>query len=63
MCVRYVLASKPGAIEKEFQAEFQFQFQPVYNAHVGRDLPVIASEESRICIHAVGLIALLVEDA
>jgi putative SOS response-associated peptidase YedK len=56
MCVRYALASKPKAIEKEFQAEFQFRFAPVFNAHVGQDLPVIAFEESKIVSMRWGLL-------
>ena len=56
MCVRYVLASKPGAIEKEFQAEFQFQFRPVFNARFGLDLPVITFEENKITAMRWGLL-------
>jgi len=43
MCTRYTIASSVEAIEKEFQAEFQFTFQKVYNAHFGLEMPVICS--------------------
>ncbi len=49
MCTRYTIASSVEAIEKEFQAEFQFTFQKAYNAHFGMELPVICSgEETKI---------------
>lgn len=43
MSTRYTIASSVEAIEREFQAEFQFTFQKVYNAHFGLELPVICS--------------------
>lgn len=49
MCTRYTIASGSRAIENEFQAEFQYTFEKVYNAHFGLELPVIlAGEESKI---------------
>ncbi len=57
MCTRYTIASSVSAIENEFQAEFQFAFQKVYNAHFGLELPVIlAGEESKIVSFRWGLL-------
>jgi len=57
MCTRYSIASLSTAIEKEFQAEFQYSFQKIYNAHFGLELPVIlAGEESKIVGLRWGLI-------
>ncbi len=48
MCMRYVVASRPDAFEKEFRGEFSYTFVPWYNAHPGLDLPVITSENPRL---------------
>jgi len=57
MCTRFTIASSVAAIEKEFQAEFQFAFEKVYNAHFGMELPVIlAGEESKIKAFRWGLL-------
>ena len=49
MCIRYTIASEAKMIEREFQAEFQYSFEKVYNAYFGLELPVIlAGEESKI---------------
>jgi putative SOS response-associated peptidase YedK len=49
MCTRYTIASGAKAIEREFQAEFQYAYEKVYNAYFGLELPVIlAGEESKI---------------
>ncbi|MCG8309845.1 MAG: SOS response-associated peptidase [Cytophagales bacterium] len=57
MCTRYTIAAATKVIENEFQAEFQYAFTPVYNAHFGLDLPVIlAGEESKIVRLRWGLI-------
>jgi putative SOS response-associated peptidase YedK len=57
MCTRFTIASGIGAIEREFQAEFQYAFQKTYNAHFGMELPVIvAGEESRIVSFRWGLL-------
>ncbi len=57
MCTRFTIASSVSAIEKEFQAEFQYAFQKVYNAHFGMELPVIvAGEENKIVAFRWGLV-------
>ena len=57
MCSRYTLASRPEAVEREFQAEFTSAFDPVYNACPGMELPVILSgEDSRIVRLRWGLV-------
>lgn len=57
MCTRFTIASASRAIENEFQAEFQYSFEKVYNAHFGHELPVIlAGEESKIIGLRWGLI-------
>lgn len=57
MCTRYTIASTAAAIEDELQAEFQYAFQKVYNAHFGMDLPVIlAGEETKVTTCRWGLI-------
>ena len=49
MCTRYTIASRYQAVECEFQAEFQYTYEKIYNAHFGLELPVIlAGEESKI---------------
>ena len=57
MCTRFTIVSGVAAIEKEFQAEFQYEFEKVYNAHFGMELPVIlAGEESKIVSFRWGLV-------
>ncbi len=57
MSTRYTIASSVEAIEKEFQAEFQYTFEKVYNAHFGMELPVICSgEETKIQAFRWGMI-------
>lgn len=57
MCTRFTIASNVSALEIELQAEFQFAFQKVYNAHFGMELPVIcAGEEDKIVAMRWGLI-------
>ncbi|NJN25627.1 MAG: SOS response-associated peptidase [Cyclobacteriaceae bacterium] len=57
MCTRFSIASGVAAIEQEFQAEFQYEFHKVYNAHFGIELPVIVSgSENKIINHQWGLI-------
>ena len=57
MCTRFTIASAVAAIEREFQAEFQYAFQKTYNAHFGMELPVIvAGEENRIVSFRWGLL-------
>ncbi|MBV0925061.1 SOS response-associated peptidase [Halomicroarcula limicola] len=45
MCGRYSLFAPPAEIEERFDAAFDFEFQPRYNAAPSQSLPVIASEE------------------
>jgi putative SOS response-associated peptidase YedK len=57
MCTRFTIASRVAAIEQEFQAEFQYTFEEVYNAHFGMELPVIrGGEENKIVAQRWGLI-------
>jgi putative SOS response-associated peptidase YedK len=57
MCTRFTIASAATAIEREFQAEFQFAYKKVYNAHFGMELPVILSgQESKIVPFRWGLV-------
>lgn len=57
MCTRYTIASASDTIEKEFQSEFQYAFQKIYNAHIGLEMPVILSgAESKIVRMRWGLI-------
>ncbi len=57
MCTRFTIASGVAAIEREFQAEFQFGFVKQYNAHFGMELPVIAScDENKIVAFRWGLL-------
>ncbi len=45
MCGRYSLFAPPADIEERFDAAFDFEFAPRYNAAPSQALPVIASEE------------------
>ena len=57
MCTRFTVASVASAIEEEFQAEFQYAYQKVFNAHFGMELPVIcAGEENKIHAFRWGMI-------
>jgi putative SOS response-associated peptidase YedK len=57
MCTRFTIASGVAAIEREFQAEFQFAYEKVYNAHFGMELPVIVTgEENKILSYRWGLV-------
>jgi len=57
MCTRYTIASSVPALENELQAEFQYSFSKIYNAHFGLELPIILSdEENRIVAHKWGLV-------
>lgn len=57
MCNRYTIASNPTALESELQAEFQYTFQKVYNAHFGMELPVIClGEEDKIVAMRWGIV-------
>ncbi|MFB6224179.1 MAG: SOS response-associated peptidase [Haloarcula sp.] len=44
MCGRYSLFAPREDIEERFDAEFDFEFEPRYNAAPSQDLPVITSE-------------------
>lgn len=49
--------SNVSALEREFQAEFQYAHQKIYNAHFGMELPTIRSgEENKIVALQWGLI-------
>jgi len=57
MCIRYTIASNVTALERELQAEFQYSYQKVYNAHFGLELPVILSgAEKEIVAQRWGLV-------
>ena len=57
MCTRFTIASNVAALEREFQAEFQYSFHKTYNAHFGMELPVIlAGAEGKIVSQQWGLI-------
>ena len=57
MCTRFTIASNVSALEREFQAEIQYEYQKIYNAHFGLELPVIQSgNEDRIFALRWGLI-------
>ncbi len=44
MCGRYTLLARPDRVEERFDARFDFEFAPRYNAAPGQSLPVIAAE-------------------
>ena len=49
MCTRFTIASTAAALEQEMQAEFQYSYKKIYNAHFGMELPVmLAGEENKI---------------
>ena len=57
MCTRFTIASNVAALEQEVQAEFQYSYQKIYNAHFGMELPVmLAGEEDKIVALRWGLI-------
>ncbi|WP_459195133.1 SOS response-associated peptidase [Halosimplex sp. J119] len=46
MCGRYSLFAPPDEIEQRFDATFDFEFEPRYNAAPSQELPVVTGEES-----------------
>ncbi len=57
MCTGYTIASSSEAIEREFQAEFQFTYEKRYHTHGGLALPVICGgEETKIVAFRWGLV-------
>lgn len=57
MCTRFTIASNASALEREFQAEFQYTYHKVYNVHFGLEQPVICSgEEDKIVAMRWGLV-------
>ncbi|WP_135304064.1 SOS response-associated peptidase [Haloarcula amylovorans] len=45
MCGRYSLFTPPDEIEERFDATFDFEFKPRYNAAPSQSLPVVTTEE------------------
>jgi putative SOS response-associated peptidase YedK len=57
MCTRFTIASTAAALEQEMQAEFQYSYKKIYNAHFGMELPVmLAGEENKIVALRWGLV-------
>ena len=57
MCTRFTIASNAAALEQELQAEFQYSYQKIYNAHLGLEVPVIlAGKEDKIVALRWGMI-------
>ncbi|WP_123537176.1 SOS response-associated peptidase [Halosimplex salinum] len=45
MCGRYSLFAPPADIEERFDATFDFEFEPRYNAAPSQELPVVTGDE------------------
>ncbi|MFC7019523.1 MULTISPECIES: SOS response-associated peptidase [Haloarcula] len=63
MCGRYSLFAPPADVEARFDATFDFDFEPRYNAAPSQSLPVVASEaDDTIQRMAWGLVPSWAED-
>ncbi|WP_254840796.1 SOS response-associated peptidase [Natronomonas marina] len=48
MCGRYTLFAPPEELEERFDARFDFEFEPRYNAAPSQELPVVTGDESDV---------------